>query len=100
MRLIPVLAVLAVLALPAAAQTVTHSVEGRFGVTHEADARDGAGATRGLHQGRYTMTVRQPFDSGWYVGFSLSIATGNFQPRGPAAWRDIQPGLRLNAPGS
>ena len=100
MRLAPALAALVLLAAPAAAQTVTHNFEGRFGVTYDSGARDGAGATRGVHDGQYTMTIRQPFDNGWYFGLSISVAAGNFGRRGPRYHRDLRPGLRFSAPGS
>ncbi len=101
MRLAALLATLALFAAPAAAQTVTHDVEGRFGVTYDSSARGGSGATRSLQDGQYRMTVRQPFDTGWYVGFSISIAAGNFERRGPRAHRDpLQPRLQFSAPGS
>ena len=87
-------------ALPAAAQTVTHSVEGRFGVTYDSGAENGAAATRGIYDGRYTMTVRHPLDNGWSLGVAISVEAGNVQRRGPRAWRDLQPGLRLDRPGS
>jgi hypothetical protein len=89
MRLVPALAALVLLVPPAAAQTVTHSFEGRFGVTYDSGARDGAGATRGVQDGQYTMTIRQPFDNGWYLGLSLSVAAGNFERRGPRQHRDL-----------
>ena len=98
MRYAPALAAVALFAGPVAAQTVSHSVEGRFGVTY--DSGQGTDATRSLQDGQYTMTVRQPFDNGWYFGFSLSIAAGNFERRGPRHHRDFQPGPRFSAPGS
>ncbi len=73
------LALLAFLPPAATAQTITHSFEGRFGVTYS--DRDGRGASRAISGGEYRMTIDHPFDNGWSVGFSVGIAAGNFTPR-------------------
>jgi hypothetical protein len=100
MRPLPALAAVLLLAAPAAAQTVTHSTEGRFGVAYAEDARGGDSTARPVIDGQHTMSVRQPWDNGWYFGFSLSVGAGSFVQRGPRAHSDLQPGLRFEGSGS
>ena len=99
MRPLAALAALLLLAAPAAAQTVTHSVDGRFGVAYDGGARAGAGALRGIHDTQYTMTIRRPFDNGWSVAASVAVGVGNVERRGPRVLREVQPGLRFDGPG-
>jgi hypothetical protein len=99
MRLLPALCALLLAAAPAAAQSVTHSVDGRFGVTYPGGA-GGTGSARGVYDVQYTMTIRHPLDNGWTVGVSIGVGTGNVERRGPRTHPGAQPGLRFGDRGS
>lgn len=89
-------ALLLTAAVPAAAQvTVTHHIEGRFGVSYVSNP-DGTSQSQPLYQGLYTTTFAQDFDNGVRFRFELGISTGNFDPdhRGP---RSRAPGQALPA---
>lgn len=60
---------------------ITHQVELRFGMTYSSD--------RGMQPGygaRYTMTLNHQLDNGWQVGVSLGVSLDNLNS--PAPWRD------------
>lgn len=68
----------------AADVTVTHQIEGRFGVSY-ATGPDGRSQAQPLYEGRYTTTFAHDFDNGLTFRFELGVALGNFDPdtRGP-----------------
>jgi hypothetical protein len=75
-------AVCVVLSAPAPAASevwrpgLTHSVEGRFGVSHMRDRTTGLSETRPLAEARYTATWRVQTDNGWRVAASFGIEAG------------------------
>jgi len=71
------LVTLAVSAAPALAEvTITHSIEGRFGVSYVSSG-DGTGRTRPLYEGRYTTTFAHQADNGLRFRFDLGVVIGN-----------------------
>jgi len=97
MRLAPALSALLLLAAPAAAQSVSHGVDGRFGVVYSDEA---GGTTRAVADSRYTARIRQPWDNGLYFGFSMSVGISNQAARDQDGYRDVGPRFRLRASGS
>jgi hypothetical protein len=76
---------LSTLTLPATADvTVTHRIEGRFGVSYVRDP-NGSEHVQSLYEGRYTTTFQHDFDNGVTFRFELGLALGNLDSdqRGP-----------------
>ncbi len=91
----PILTVLlfAATALPAAAEvTITHNVEGRFGVSYVSGG-NGTSQTQPLYEGIYTTTFAHDFDNGMRFRFELGISAGNFDSdrRGPRSTYPARP---------
>lgn len=72
-------------ALPAVAEvTITHRIEGRFGVSY-ASGGNGTSPTQPLYEGIYTTTFAHEADNGVRFRFELGISAGNLDSdrRGP-----------------
>lgn len=81
MQILPfaTLLTMAVSASPALAEVmVTHSVEGRFGVSYVSSG-NGAGRTQPLYEGRYTTTFAHQTDNGLRFRFDLGVIVGNIE---------------------
>jgi len=76
----PILAALSIstTVLPAGAEvTVTHYIEGRFGVSYVSGG-NGTSRTQALYEGVYTTTFAHEADNGVRFRFELGISAGNF----------------------